>query len=59
MCLIMKVKHDFEKHVDLLQLSNSKNSEYILIKNFNRFMTNKTKHRGEKTLLAIFLTMLF
>ena len=36
-------KQTFEKHVDLLVLSNSKNSQYVLIKDFNRFMTNKAK----------------
>ena len=39
----------FEIHVDLLLLllSNSKNYHYVLIKDFNGFMTNKTKHRGK------------
>ena len=41
-------KQIFEKHVDLLLLSNSKSSHYVLIKDFNRFMTNKTKHHGKK-----------
>ena len=36
-----------EKHVDLLLLSNYKNSHYILIKYLNRFMTNKTKPHGK------------
>ena len=31
-------KQTFEKHVALLLLSNSKNSPYVLIKGFNRFM---------------------
>ena len=30
------------KDVDLLLLSSSKNSHYVLIKNFNIFMINKT-----------------
>ena len=30
-------------HVDLLLISNTKNSNCALIKNFNRFMTNRTK----------------
>ena len=33
----------FEKFVDLLLLSNSRNPHYVLIKDFNRFMTNKIK----------------
>ena len=37
-------KQIFEKRVVLLLLPNSKNS----IKDFDRFMTNKTKHHGNK-----------
>ena len=40
---ILTSKQTFEKHVDLLLISNTKNSNCALIKNFNRFMTNKTK----------------
>ena len=32
-------KQNFEKHVDLLLLSNFKNPHYILIKDFDGFMT--------------------
>ena len=31
-------KQIFEKHVDLLLLSNSKSCHYVLIKNFDRFI---------------------
>ena len=41
-------KEAFETHVDLLLLSNSINSHYVLINDLNRFMTNKTKHHGKK-----------
>ena len=41
---IYNSKQSFEKYVDLLLLSNSKNSHYVLIKDFNRFMTNKSKY---------------
>ena len=37
-------KQTFEKQVDLVLLSNSKNFHYFLIKGFIRFITNKTKH---------------
>ena len=37
-------KQTFKKHFDLILLSDSKNSYYVLIKSSNRFMTNKTKH---------------
>ena len=66
MYLTMKMKHHtyltstqyFEKHVDLLKLSNSVNSHYVLMKDFNRFMTNETKHFGKKYFLSILFTML-
>ena len=41
-------KQTFGKHVNLLLLSNSKNSHYVLIKCFSRFMTSKTKHHDKK-----------
>ena len=39
-------------------MSEARNSHYVLIKDFNRFMTNKTKHYGKKTFLSILLKML-
>ena len=42
---IYTAKQTFEKHVDLLQLSNLENFNYVFIKDFNRFMSNK-KHHG-------------
>ena len=41
-------KKTFEKQFDLILLSNSKNSNYVLINNFDGFMTKKTKHHGKK-----------
>ena len=41
-------KETSEKHIDLLILLNTRNLHYILIKYFNRFMTNKTKHHDKK-----------
>ena len=35
-------KQTFEKHVELLLLPDSGNFHYFLIKDFIRFMTNKT-----------------
>ena len=43
-------RQTFEKHIDILLLSNSKNLHYDLIKDFDRFMTKKTKHLAEKFL---------
>ena len=42
-----------EKSIYLLLLSNSENSCYVLIKDFNRFITNKTKPHGKKHFVDI------
>ena len=48
-CLIINLKHRttfilqnkfFERHVDVSQVSNIKNSHYVLSKDFDIFMTN-------------------
>ena len=41
-------KETFKKHVQLLLLSNSKDSHYALIKDLNRFMFFLKKHHGKK-----------
>ena len=41
-------KQTFEKYVQLLLLSNSKNFHYVLIKDFDRFMNNKTRHHDKE-----------
>ena len=41
---IYSSKQNIEEHVDLLLIANIKNSHYVLINGFNRFVTNKTKH---------------
>ena len=46
-------RQTFQKHIDLLLLSNSKNLHYDLIKDFNRFMTKKTKHLAENIFINI------
>ena len=48
-------KKTFEKYVDLLLLTNCKISYYVFIKDFNRFITKKTKHRCEKHFCQYFL----
>ena len=40
--------YTFEKHVDLLHLLNSKNSHYVLIKDFDSLMAKTTKHHDKK-----------
>ena len=42
------LKNIYVKNVDLLQISKDKNSHYVLIKDFNRSMTSKTKYHGRK-----------
>ena len=39
---------DFKNCMDLLLIPNGKKSNYVYIKDFNRFMFNKTKHKNEK-----------
>ena len=38
----------FDDCLDLLLISNNFTSYYVYIKHFNRFMFNKTKHKGKK-----------
>ena len=40
-------KQTFEKHIDLLLLSSSKSFHYVLIKDFNIFMTIKQNITGK------------
>ena len=47
------LKQSFEKRVDLLLLLSTKNSHYVLIKDFNKFTTNKTKQHGKKNFVDI------
>ena len=41
-------KEKFEDHMELLLITEDKNKHYVLIKDFNRFMFNQTKHEGKK-----------
>lgn len=43
-------KITFKNHVGLM---NTKNLHYFLIKEFNRFMNNKTKHHGKNIFVNI------
>ena len=63
MCLIMKIKHHtifmylkiFENFADFF--SNCENFHYVLIKDFDKLVTNKARHHGEKN-LSVLLTLL-
>ena len=41
----------FENCMDLLMISDENKSHYVYIKDFNRFMRNKTKCKNKKRLL--------
>ena len=41
-------KEKYEKHIELLLITEDENKHYVLIKDFNRFMYNQTKHEHKK-----------
>ena len=41
-------KEKYEDHIELLLITENENKHYILIKEFNRFMFNQTKHEHKK-----------
>ena len=41
-------KEKYNKHIELLLITENENKHYVLIKNFNRFMRNQTEHNGKK-----------
>ena len=41
-------KEKFKDDMNLLLITNDKNKHYVLIKDFNKFMHNQTKHDGRK-----------
>ena len=43
---VSKEKH--EDHMNLLLITENKNNHYVLIKDFNKFMYNQTKHKERK-----------
>ena len=42
-----------KKYIDLLLLLNSKSSDYVLLQDYNRFVTNKTKYHGKNIFVDI------
>ena len=51
MCLVYPVHildQKFEDFMDLLLIMDDNKSYYVYIKNFNRFMSTKTKHKTWK-----------
>ena len=45
---LFQKKTKFSDSIDLLLISNEFVSHYAYIKDFDRFMFNKTKHKGKK-----------
>ena len=41
-------KEKYEDHMELLLITKDENKHYILIKDFNKFMFNHTKHKNKK-----------
>ena len=41
-------KEKYDKHMNLLLITEDKNEHYVLIKDLNRFMFNQTKYEGSK-----------
>ena len=41
-------KEKYEDHIELLQVTKDENKHYVLIKDFNKFMYNQTKHKERK-----------
>ncbi|KAL9989302.1 hypothetical protein ACROYT_G003836 [Oculina patagonica] len=41
-------KEKFDNQMNLLLITKDENKHYVLIKNFNKFMYNQTKHRDKK-----------
>ena len=41
-------KEKYEDHMELLLVTRNENKHYVLIKDFNRFMYNQTKHKERK-----------
>ena len=41
-------KEKYQDHMELLLITENKNNHYVLIKDFNKFMFNQTKHEHKK-----------
>ena len=51
-------KERYEDHMELLLITKDENKHYVLIKDFNKFMYNQTKHKERKKLLHALSSML-
>ena len=48
-------KEKYEDHMELLLITKDENKHYVLIKDFNKFMRNQTKHNEKKHFCMHFL----
>ena len=46
-------KENFNDMLHLLLITKGKEKHYVLIKDFNKFMYNQTKHKGRKLVLSV------
>ena len=46
-------KEKYQDHMELLLITEGKNKHYVLIKDFNKFMFNQTKHEHKNTFVCI------
>ena len=46
-------KEKFENQMNLLSITEGENRHYVLIKDFNKFMYNQTKHKERKYFVCI------
>ena len=51
-------KQKFENCMDLLIINDENKSHYVYIKDFSRFMFNKTKHKNKNTFADIVYSVL-
>ena len=51
-------KETFEGQMNLLLIAKDRKRHYVLIKSFNAFMYNQSKHKEKKALLYVLSTML-
>ena len=49
----------FKDHMDLLLTTNKNKLHYVYIKDFNRFISNKTKCKTKKTFLQYVFSMFY
>ena len=57
-CPVYSLNQGFRDCMDLLLISNKNKSHYVYIKDFNRFMFNKTKNKNKKIFVNVVCSVL-